>query len=231
MNPNDPNLRLVEGVVKHLGDLREQFVFVGGCATGLLITDPARPPVRATTDVDLVTEVVTRAEYYEIAERLRELGFAEDAQSDVICRWRIGGFQVDVMPTDQTILGFTNRWHQAAADTAIDFELPSGAKIKLISPPSFLATKLEAFHDRGDQDYSVSHDIEDIITVVDGRPEIVNEITEDRTEIRDYLREEMEILLAEELFTESISWHLAGDQANQQRVPIIIQRLRTIAEL
>jgi predicted nucleotidyltransferase len=229
VNPRDPNVRLVEGVVQHLGELKEQFVFVGGCATGLLITDLARPPVRATTDVDLVTEVATRSDYYELAEQLRRLGFTEDAESDVICRWRIGVFQVDVMPTNQEILGFENRWHRIAVETSTPCLLPSGATIMLISAPLFLATKLEAFHDRGDQDYGVSHDIEDILTVIDGRQEIVEEVAGVATETREYICEEFESLLSERSFTDSISWHLTGDKANQDRVPMIIGRLREIA--
>lgn len=40
-----------------LGPLVEDFVFLGGCAVGLLLTDRAAPPVRATVDVDVITEV------------------------------------------------------------------------------------------------------------------------------------------------------------------------------
>jgi len=48
--------------------------------------------------------------------------------------------------------------------------------IKLVSSPYFLATKIEAFTGRGGGDYQASHDLEDIITLLDGRPEIVAEI-------------------------------------------------------
>lgn len=231
MNPNDPNVRLVEGLLHHLGKLKEQFVFVGGCATGLLITDRARPPVRTTTDIDLVTKVVTRSDYYQLTEQLRKMGFTEDVESDVICRWRIGEFEVDVMPDDEKILGFTNRWYREAVETATQCLLPSGATISLISPPLFLATKLEAFHDRGNEDYGVSHDMEDILTIVDGRPEIVEEVATSGDDVRVYLREEFDSLLSELEFTNSINWHLAGDITNQDRVTIIIERLRKIAEI
>lgn len=47
MNPNDPNVLMLEMVAQHLGDeLREQLVFVGGAVAGLLITDPAMPAIR-----------------------------------------------------------------------------------------------------------------------------------------------------------------------------------------
>lgn len=39
----DINIRMIIHVAKRLGDLRDKVVFVGGCATGMFITDPAMP--------------------------------------------------------------------------------------------------------------------------------------------------------------------------------------------
>ena len=52
--PSNPNLGMVERIASALGVLREREVFLGGCATGLLITDPAAPALRTTRDVDVV---------------------------------------------------------------------------------------------------------------------------------------------------------------------------------
>jgi hypothetical protein len=76
-------------VVKSLGQLSERFVFVGGSAVGLLIIDTARPPVRVTIDVDLITEIASMGKYYELHEELKRLGFREDLE--VTCRWRLFG--------------------------------------------------------------------------------------------------------------------------------------------
>lgn len=231
MNSEDPNIRLVEGLVKHLAELKDDFVFVGGCATGLLITDPGRPPVRPTTDVDLVTSVATRSDYYRLAEKLRERGFSENPQSDVLCRWQIGKFDVDIMPIDGRILGFSNRWYPQAVQTASQFILPNREAIKLITAPLFVATKLEAFHDRGKGDYGVSHDMEDILTVIDGRPEFADELNAASPQISEYLKDEIETLLSDQDFVDKISWHLAVDDASQARVSIIVERLRAIVGL
>jgi hypothetical protein len=99
--------RAVNSPVRHLGQSCEKLVFVGGCVTGILISDMARPPVRATQDVDLIAEIASKAEYYEIAADLRRLGFQEDL-GEVICRWRFGNLKVDVMPSREGILNFTN---------------------------------------------------------------------------------------------------------------------------
>lgn len=228
MNTQDPNVGLVEVVARSLGPLCSQFVFVGGCAAGLLITDAARPPVRATVDVDLIVEVATRAEYYaRLREDLLRAGFRESG--DVVCRWEVQGIVVDVMPTTEEILTFTNPWYEAALKSATEVTLPGGSTIKLISAPLFIATKLEAFYGRGNEQYGTSHDMEDIITVVDGRPELFDEILATSIEVRHYLAAELLDLLETPQFLESLPWHFHGDAMSQARVAETIRRLRRIA--
>src|SRR3954468_10374347 len=106
------NLGLLLRCARALEDLREDLVFVGGCATGLLITDPAAADVRITRDVDVIAEVASRVEYYALEERIRALGFRDDP--DVICRWSRSGIVLDVMPPDPHILGFSNPWYPGA---------------------------------------------------------------------------------------------------------------------
>jgi len=188
MNTTDPNLPLLESVVKALGPLCQQFVFVGGCVTGLLITETAAPPVRVTKDVDAIVEILSLTEYHALERQLESGGFRHDRSPDApICRWIVGSALLDVMPTDESVLGFGNRWYAEAIHTAVQVSLPSGRKIRLISPPTFLGTKLEAFYGRGAGDFLASHDLEDIITVVDGRPELSKEIREAPLQLREYL--------------------------------------------
>src|SRR5713101_8127865 len=82
-----------------LKPLLPEIVFVGGCTTGLLITDPAASPVRATDDVDVSVEVASYADYARFSKRLRNLGFSEDSSEHApICRWLIDRMKLDVMP-------------------------------------------------------------------------------------------------------------------------------------
>lgn len=75
---NNPNLPLFEAAVRLLHPLLDDLAFVGGCATGLLVTDPAAASIRPTVDVDAITEVSTYAQYAVLSERLRALGLRED---------------------------------------------------------------------------------------------------------------------------------------------------------
>lgn len=106
----DANALMVERVAAALGPLREQMVFLGGCATGFLVTDAAAIAVRATRDVDLIVEATSRTAYHRLEGRLSRLGFEHDTSEGApICRWTLDDLVVDVMPTDSFLLGFTNR--------------------------------------------------------------------------------------------------------------------------
>jgi len=120
----DINIRMIIHVAKRLGDLKDKVVFVGGCATGLFITDPAMPEVRATQDVDVIVDVASRVEYYKLEEALRNRGFIQDMSENApVCRWLIDAIKVDIMPTQEDILGFSNRWYLPAIKNADHVEL------------------------------------------------------------------------------------------------------------
>lgn len=233
MNGNDPNVALLEIVAHHLGDaLREQLVFVGGAVAGLLITDPAMPAIRPTDDVDMICQAAVLADYHQIERALRAQGFVQDMRKEApICRWRIGEVAVDVMPTLEQILGFSNRWYPLALASAESVQLPSGRAIRLITAPVFIATKLEAFDGRGQGDYLLSHDLEDLLALVDGRETLLAECRASPQELKDYLAECFTGLLAEPAFVEVIPAHLPGDAASQERLPELLAKLRLLATL
>lgn len=233
MNANDPNVALLEVVAERLGDeLREQVVFVGGAVAGLLITDPAMPEIRSTEDVDLVCRALVLADYHRVEKMLRARGFVQDLRLQApICRWRTGPVAVDVMPTLETVLGFSNRWYPLALASGQFVALPSGRTIRLITAPVFLATKLEAFAGRGQGDFLFSHDLGDLLAVVDGRESLFEECRVSPPELRDYLGERFSALLATPSFVEALAAHLPGDAASQERLPELAQKLRLIAGL
>lgn len=222
----NPNLDFLMLGVDKLGELCDEMVFLGGCTTGLLITDPAAPPVRETKDIDVIIEITTKAEYYKLSKKLRALGFKEDqTEGAPICRWKSEGIILDVMPTDSEILGFSNEWYEDAMEKADEYILPNGKIIKIVTPPYFLATKIEAFEGRGEGDYLLSHDLEDLLAIIDGRPEIVEEILNADQNLKYYLKEKFETLLKEPRFIEALPGKLPGDKSSQERIPFIIDRI------
>ncbi|MDH3975074.1 MAG: hypothetical protein OEV42_12405 [Deltaproteobacteria bacterium] len=227
----NPNMEILSAAVRQLGSLADEMVFLGGCATPLLMTDPAAPEARVTMDVDVITEVASRSDYYRLSERLRERGFEEDqSEGAPLCRWISGEILLDVMPTEPDILGFSNRWYDTAMETAEKVTLPSGHVIRLVTAPYFIATKIEAFIGRGDSDYMSSHDMEDIIALIDGRKELVAEVVNGDEALKKYLMEKFFSLLKESDFMHSLPGHLPPDEASQARLALLIERIRSIAK-
>jgi predicted nucleotidyltransferase len=224
----NPNIELLTSIATAMGAVREQVVFVGGCATGLLITQPLVADARATEDVDAIVEVASLVKYHALAERLMEQGFKQTmADNTPPFRWYWKGMQLDLVPLDEKVLGFANRWYKPGFETAATATLPSGLVLRHLSAPYFMATKLEAFKDRGNNDVYLSHDLEDVITVVDGREELINELSSAPPDVRDFVAQTLRGILRHADFTNV----LPGIVSQSSRTGLVLQRLTQISEL
>lgn len=200
--------RLIKVATK-LDQLRDKLVFVGGGIIWLLLDPDYLLPPRPSYDVDTIVEIYGLVAFNKLNEQLRSLGFKHNITDNVICRWEIDGIPVDVMPTDPNILGFSNKWYQAAAHAAQTYSLAKELNILLISAPYFLATKIEAFKSRGRQDFFGSHDFEDLITIFDGRKNLIAEISQASSELQIYLKEQFAEFLSNDNFHLALPGHLA----------------------
>ncbi len=221
------NLQLLINAAKLLKPILGESVFVGGCATCLLITDEGAADVRPTYDVDVIAEITSYTGYVEFSEKLRALGFREDTRDGApLCRWRQETTTLDVMPLDGQILGFKNSWYKPAMESAEQRELEPGLKILLVNSMYFCASKLEAFGDRGKNDYLGSRDLEDVIAVVDGRAELVEEIRAARSNVRSYVAQEITKLCGAREFLDALPGYLPPDAASQERITTVLGRLK-----
>lgn len=193
---------MLQDVAAALGpDLLAQVAFVGGCTTALLVTDQAvREGARATDDVDVMIHVLGMSGWYSVQDLLRSRGFRQVKEDEVICRLRLprdgeASLIVDFMPDDEKILGFGNRWYALALSTAIDHRLPNGAVIRVVAPPCFVATKLEAWKGRGRNDALASRDVDDLVTLIVGRPALVDELRAANPALRQFVSMELTALL------------------------------------
>ena len=135
------------------------------------------------------------------------------------------------MPTESSILGFSNRWYPLAVETAQTLVLPSGTAIRLISAPAFMATKFVAFADRGNSDFLASHDLEDVINLIDGRPELVDEVAQSPTELRSYLAAQCGTLLDTQAFHDGLQGLIVPDALHGAQVAKVTQRLTQLANI
>ena len=233
MTATPVELAALRTVADRLGPIRGEVVFVGGMVRSLLLTDPGAPPARPTDDIDVVAAISSKAEYYALAARLRALGFREDHREKApLCRWIVDGLTVDVMPDHENVLGFSNRWYPSARQTSIWHAIGEGPahRIRVVDAPHFAATKIEAFRGRANGDF-YHHDMEDLLAVVDGRVELFDELKAAPESVRSCIVQERQSMLNDDGFREAIPGHLPGDKASQARVPIVEERIATIAAL
>lgn len=218
------NLLRIKIVNDALADLRKDVVYVGG-ATVAMYKDRPASDARITDDVDIVIELATYSGYAAIEEKLRQRGFENDITSKVLCRYKINGIIVDIMPTEENVLGFKNHWYSEGFKNSIEYPISDSETVKIFKSVYFLASKLDAFNDRGNNDGRLSSDFEDIIYILNNRSTIWNEMENAPGNVKDYLRAEFSQLLNNDYFDEWISAHL--DFTEQRRVNFIIGGLNT----
>jgi predicted nucleotidyltransferase len=224
----NPNLALLIGMAHAMGPLCEQVVFVGGCATGLLVDDAELMDVRPTEDVDAIVEVASLVAYHRMADQLMERGFKQTmADNTPPFRWFWNRMQLDLVPLDEKVLGFANRWYRVGYEAALAVELAGGLKVRHLSAPHFLATKFEAFKDRGRHDVYLSHDLEDIMTVMEGRSTLTQEMTATHETVRKHVGESVQALLDMPAFHNA----LPGLLSDPEREQTVMARLTRIARL
>lgn len=218
-------MRVVSARLKRIGI---PFAFVGGAVMWVLVDHPEVTQFRRTKDVDVIVAVMTYSEYAALEQRLRDEGFIHDISPGApMCRWVVDGCRVDVMPEKPASLGMNTRWFPEALAQAQITDLGGGVSAPVVTGPLFLATKMEAFKDRGKSDYYMSHDIEDIVTLVDGRSSIVQDVAGTEIHLRGYLCAEFSKMIAHPDFGDALHGHLT----EKQRIPLVKSRFKAIAEL
>lgn len=230
MNNYNQHKQMIRTVAEALGpDLCKQMAFVGGSTTGLLLTDTVtQEDIRYTTDVDLIIHVVGRPGWDALRQQLEGHNFKVSMEDDVFCRLRLGELKVDFMPDDPAVMGFSNRWYSAALESATDFELEDGIVIRLLTPPYFLATKFEAYHGRGNEDLLTSHDIEDVMNLINGREELLCDVRACDDELRTYIADQIQQLIDSDDCDYLLQDVSRGDT---DRADIIYERLEALASL
>ena len=131
------------------------------------------------------------------------------------------------MPLDADVLGFGNPWYPAVLATSWQMASPDGPTVRVASAPAFLAAKWAAFQDRGSgTDWAGSHDVEDILTVLDTRSEAIGEVGRAPAEVRTALSTAAASLVADPSFL-----NVMPGLVEPGRDAVVLGRLRAIAAL
>lgn len=241
MSPIPPHVLLLERAARALEkvDLKQRLAFVGGACVPLHLDDPADESIRLTRDVDCVVSVTSKIEFAELEESLRESGFYQDAsRGGPICRWYIQDdhnepLMLDIMPQDGSVLGFSNDWYEPGLRHLQSVVLPSGKQIDIFSSAYFLATKIEAFLDRGTSDPYDNPDLEDIVTLIDGRESFIDEVTESSDTLREFVAVFARTALENPDIGDALPAHLPPMESSERhiRAKQLVWRFRTLANL
>ncbi len=221
------NILRINAVNNALGELKEKVVFIGG-ATISLYADRLAFEIRPTDDIDVLVEILSYSERVKLEERLRGIGFVHDLESKIVCRFKIQGIIVDIMPTDDPSIGFKNFWYPEGFKNAMDYQIDENNIVKILIAPYFIATKLEAFKGRGNDDGRTSKDFEDIVFVLENRKTIWEELKNSDLKLQKYLQAEFNVLLANPYIEEWIGSHL--ERGSEQSTFLIIEEMKKFVE-
>jgi hypothetical protein len=213
-------------VAKALEELNNEVVFVGGAMVSMYIDDPAAEDIRPTKDLDLTFQITTAGKLEALRERLIQKGFSQTQEYNVICRFRFDDLLIDVMSTQAVGWAPSNRWFMSGFKKAQPYDLGE-IKIQLLPLPYFLASKMEAFFDRGIRDLYASHDFEDILYIFNYTTNIVEHILNTDPEVAEYLKACIKRIMEDGSIRSVIPAHLFYQTADA-RFEIIIEKMNNI---
>jgi predicted nucleotidyltransferase len=221
------NIGVVAEISKALGKYNELMVFVGGAVVSLYTNDLAADEIRPTKDVDMTLNVASLGDWNKIQSELGQLGFHPDPHGHAICSYKYNDIPVDIMATEDGPLGPANSWYKVGFENLWTAKAKD-QEIKILSAPCYLATKFEAYNNRG-SDYRTSHDIEDIFYIIDNRTTIVKEIKECKQSIRAFIIEQLSLIIDQGLLDEVLSAHIHPLMI-EERLPLVKEKINLIVE-
>lgn len=221
------NLGVVAEVAEALKELKDNMVFVGGAVVSLYTDDPAADEIRPTQDIDLTLNIVNLTQWSHIQEKLGKLGFHPDPYGHAICSYKYKDIPVDIMSAEDGPLGPANTWYKVGFKNLWTAKAKN-QEIKILSAPCYLATKFEAFTNRG-SDYRTSHDMEDIIYILDNRINIVAEISESEDQIQQFLITQLMKIINNGLLDEVLMAHI-HPLMQEEHLPLVIEKINQIVK-
>lgn len=221
------NLAVVAQVAQGLKELRDKMVFIGGAVISLYTDDPAAEEIRPTADIDMTINLANYAEWAKMQERLSELEFFPDPFGQSICSYKFQNIAIDIMPAEDSSIGISNTWYKPGFKYLQTIQLGDEIKINILPSPYFLATKLEAFKERGHNDFYGSHDFEDIIYLLDNRTTIVEEIMAADNDVKEYIKTELKTIKSHPQANEILAMHI-HPLIREERFNMLMEKIKII---
>lgn len=224
------NVGVVAKIAEGLKELNKNVIFVGGAVVSLYTDDPAADEIRPTADVDFTVNIANLTNlsvWEEFTEKLKILGFSPDPFGHAICSYKFMDIPVDIMAPEDGPLGPSNRWYKKGFNNVQQVTVKDEI-VNILSAPYYIATKFEAFNDRG-KDFRTSHDMEDIIYILDNRTTIVEEIIDAEDEVKNFIISELKSLKSKGILEEVLTSHIHPIML-EERLPIVEEKIEMILQ-
>lgn len=231
MSDRFPTLEWIEKVAEALSSLDQEFVFVGGATLPFYLRKSVWNQARPTKDVDVVLELLTFKDVRRFEDELLSIGFENDTRKGAPkCRFIYKEIAVDILSTDREAQGFKSKWYQDGFKHAKVAPDASSPKIKIFTLPYFLASKIDAFHDRGKSDFLASKDLEDIVSIFDANPEsdLEKEVSQAPADVKIYLKENLANLLDDYRFADAVPGAVFSRQLANEASEKVLNRVRSL---
>ena len=225
--PDLTNNERLRQIANALEEMNAEVVYVGGAVIQLYSTDGAARNPMTTTDVDCALDISSYGDFMAFQDRLYAKHFLNDTEEGApICRYIFNGEKVDFMPKEDTGIGESNRWYPMGIRCRQSRRLDTGEVIYVMPVAYYLASKLDALHSRGGDDYRGEKDFEDIVFVLNTCEQVATEVLDSNDPaLRAYMKEEFTRMLLRPNLREEIECALLEDN----RVDYIIERMRRIS--
>lgn len=121
----------------------------------------------------------------------------------------------------------SNRWFMPGYKKAFAAELDD-MKINIMPLPYFLASKIDAFFDRGIHDVYASADLEDIVYIFNYSTTVVEQVISSEPDVIGYLKHAIQEIMNNETIAAAITGHVYYETADERMV-IIKEKMNGIA--
>ncbi len=222
------NLGVVEKVALALGDINDEVIYVGGAVVSLYVTDDTAEQPRPTMDIDISVQISSYSQMDQFRKRLAKKKIYPAASETVMYRFSYQDILIDFIPFEDTPLGPTNKWIKPGFKKSYSVRIGK-TYIKVLPLSYFLATKWEAFKNRGD-DPRMSHDFEDIIYILDNNPNVIDDIIYSDYDVKAFLKEMSDEILSHSSLSEIIECHLNPYEAKERGV-LLVEKIRQLADM
>ncbi|MDX2250611.1 MAG: hypothetical protein SF052_27765 [Bacteroidia bacterium] len=221
---------MLETLASGFGESLHKVVFIGGATLSLYVTDRSAPECHPSGDIDGIVGGSSMIEFLEFQQIIEKKGFKRMKLSRPGAeQWMYEGIKVRLMPMNTEKIGFTNRWYEEGVFHARTYRLPGGRPIRIFMPAYFMASKIDAFLNRGGTDLRMSEDFQDLVYLLDNRQEILDDIQQAFYEVRSYIQQQFARFLTLSHLDEGIAYALPDsfDEENILRIRQIMEKIAT----